>query len=161
MIRMHPNFTGSISAANELAYFKELVGGWNNVTLIPNTSNFDSYQLIKDSMCVFTFRSSLSAELSLAGVQCIQTASTAWTKLSDGQPIIEIEDMVRLISGDIPIKNTASNDWYGFAAYNSLHGREFESIQVTADSRTKTRIIHVLNGTFLDLPRFKFKLARN
>jgi hypothetical protein len=161
VIRMHPNFTGSTSAANELAYFKELVGGWNNVTLIPNTSNFDSYQLIKDSICVFTFRSSLSAELSLAGVQCIQTASTAWTKLSDGQPIIETEDMVHLISGDIPIKNTASNDWYGFAAYNSLHGREFESIQVTADPRTKTRIIHVLNGTSLDLPRFKFKLARN
>jgi hypothetical protein len=114
---------------------------------------------------IFTFRSSLSAEFSRLGVRCLQTAPTAWSHFSESFVKIT-EEEIMLVTSESENKNSRSTpDWVAFATYNSLHGKEFESLCFKAvaphGKQEMGIVLDVLNGTELDIPRFKKVISRN
>jgi hypothetical protein len=165
VVRVHPNFSNSVSANNELKFFTELTSSWENTTIIANNSNLNSYKLAEMASYIFTFRSSLSAEFSRLGVRCLQTAPTAWSHFSESFVKIT-EEEIMLVTSESENKNSRSTpDWVAFATYNSLHGKEFESLCFKAvaphGKQEMGIVLDVLNGTELDIPRFKKVISRN
>lgn len=165
VIRVHPNFSNSTSARNESSFFENLARDLENTIVIPNYSQLDSYALAGNAIQVFTFRSSLSAEFSKLGISCIQTAPTAWTRYSIGQPITNLEGIKEAIGSTKSYGTKDLSDWEAFATYYSKHGKEFESLnlhfETTSNMKVARVLIQELNGLRLDIPRFNWKRKRN
>jgi len=165
VVRVHPNFSNSTSAKNELKFFMDLTASWQETTVVPNNSNLNSYELAEIASYIFTFRSSLSAEFSRLGIRCVQTAPTAWSHFSDLSVKITESEIISLAIEPEGQESHSTKDWVAFATYNSLHGKEFESLSfkvVAPTAKQETGIVlDVLNGTTLDIPRFKRVLGRN
>jgi hypothetical protein len=133
--------------------------------LISNDSNVNSYEIAQQAKFVFTFRSSLSAEFSMVGINCFQTAPTAWSRYSDIEPIVSKEDMHRVLTERVNKNKHILKDWEAFAMYYAMQGTPFESMKLNLESELVSQngqsFVQELSGLRLDIPKLPRRGKRN
>ena len=162
VIRLHPNFTNSKQARNENNYFNDLTKSWENTILIKNNDAVDSYELARAAHTNFTFRSSISAELSSENICVFLTAPTFWSFLCPEKLVsskVEIESaIVKEKIADINLV-----DFQGWSYYYTKNGSKFSALKITSiKKRNKNHhFVFHLSSLALDIPRINFIKQRN
>ena len=161
VIRLHPNFTNSKIAKNELNFFKNLTKNWTNSIIIENNDSSNSYDLAKNAHLNFIYRSSIGAELSCMGIQAFHTAPTFWSKLCPDKLMETSEKISVLLLKKGNNVSPKINDYFGFANYYKNHGKKFESLEFESKgfdvkNKRSRKYITFLNKIELDKPKFKW-----
>ena len=158
VIRIHPNFSENTYAKNEMNYFLNLSKNWKDTVVIANNDLANSYELSKKALANFTFRSSISAELSIQGINCYATAPTGWNYMSNEEIKYNVDDILDVIINN---KNSQINErnYYALGCYYANFSSKFKAIKFKLDD--KGAIFCTKDTTFLDMPRFHFVKYRN
>jgi hypothetical protein len=160
VLRLHPNFSNNDIANNEFKYFKNLTKSWENTTLIPNYDAANSYKIAELAVANFSFRSTISVELSLLGINCFHTAMNAWSFSCLDKVKIGHDEILDSIKSSIEkVSKMSNNDVYVFSCYMSNHGSKFLSLEFVIDSHSGFQTF--VYGNRIDIPRFNFYRIRN
>lgn len=106
----------------------------------------------------FTFRSSLSAELSLLGIDCYQTANNGWSFTCPEKVKIEKNEIYEAMQKNETLSATES-DLYALACYQCTFSVEFSSMQII--SKNSSTYSNFIDGNELDIPKYEFYKTRN
>ena len=158
IIRLHPNFSNNRIAKNELNYFLNLTKNWKNTKVISNSNSTNSYKLASLAFLNFTFRSSLSAELSLLGIDCYQTANNGWSFTCPEKVKIEKNEIYEAMQKNETLSATEL-DLYALACYQCTFSVEFSSMQII--SKNSSTYSNFIDGNELDIPKYEFYKTRN
>ena len=161
VIRLHPNFTSSKQAKNEKKYFADLIKNWDDVIMISNDNATNSYELAYSAHTNFTFRSSISAVLSLQDIDVYFTAPSFWSYLCPDKLTLSETEIEKVIL------NKSSHSGYaidsqGWANYYLNNGSKFTAFELDYVTGTKgQRLVYSLGTMILDIPKYKFLRTRN
>jgi hypothetical protein len=158
IVRLHPNFSNSKIARNELAYFLSLTNKWNNTTVISNSDPTNSYKLASLAIVNFSFRSSISAELSLLGINCFQTAYNGWSFTSPEKVKIKRKEILHAMQ-NYKTYTTTQSDSYALACYQCTFSSEFLSLKGV--NQNLTNYSNYIDGKELDIPKYNFYKIRD
>jgi hypothetical protein len=141
-----------------MSYFLNLSKNWKDTVVIANNDLANSYELSKKALANFTFRSSISAELSIQGINCYATAPTGWNYMSTEEIKYNINDILDAIINN---KDSQINErnYYALGCYYANFSSKFKAIKFELDD--KGAISCSKDTTFLDVPRFHFVKYRN
>ena len=161
VIRLHPNFTNSKIAKNELNFFKNLTKNWTNSIIIENNDSTNSYELAKNAHLNFIYRSSIGAELACMGIQAFHTAPAFWSKLCPDKLMETSEKISTLLLKKGNNMSSKINDYFGFANFYKNHGKKFESLEFESKGYNMTNkrsrnYITFLDKIELDKPKFNW-----
>ena len=161
VIRLHPNFTNSKIARNELNFFKNLTKNWTNLIIIENNDSTNSYDLAKNAHLNFIYRSSIGAELSCMGIQAFHTAPTFWSKLCPDKLVETSEKISTLLLKKGNNVSPKINDYFGFADFYKNHGKKFESLEFESKgfdvkNKRSRKYITFFKKIELDKPKFNW-----
>ncbi len=159
VIRLHPNFSKTRVARNEMNYFVSLTKSWKNTIIIGNESSVDSYQLAMHSKLNFIFRSSIAAELACRGLVAFHTAPAFWSILCPDKVAVSQNQLTDLILNKKRSRTSHSADFFGFASMYQSHGKEFKKFKFmpfdegSRDKRVRKYKTYV-DDIELEIPRF-------